>query len=576
VSPPPTQLDGIADSVTTGQPNSPPVPPGFTFVNQHEDVQSVLDRRIHNESHRHEIRSHVMRGVRQHEHTLGKRRPTGRRPPARTRSTEGSLVGTRRSSLRDSPASLSRQGSNSTDGLSQPASDALVKTRLHPTPSLPPPLYVSPSAHFLDPFAATPGGNLRPADVDLLFKYSISTFLPMSFPVERAKTEREARVSMLLNVKVNSYAAYLGFLATVAAHRAVLYGHHRDLSPSARPSAESISDPLYRNVLQCAINATRQKQDKRELDGEYLEACFGLIGAETIVGDFQKARSLLLYVSQRVLHSVDIPIEARAWVPMVDMKTALGTLSMPIIKVLPWMKVPVPPEVMRRIRPPSNCQLSMLGRSFANVTHISPRLRQLLADAVIVCQFCEFNASNDAGLEGHEHIMYRCKTHELEHELLCYVHDAFPQADNKSSLVVVPPLEQVVRLALMGMLSDIASVVHPGTGLGRATTTHQMKALATYGTRLNPDMDRAELKILVWVLFAFASRAREQPEAPELEHLLIQACTWLGLTSWNSMEMLLLGCLYIPSVQGRFSQNIWARSEQGSFRGRIGYPMVMR
>ncbi|KAI9870671.1 MAG: hypothetical protein M1823_008671, partial [Watsoniomyces obsoletus] len=134
---------------------------------------------------------------------------------------------------------------------------------------------------------------------------------------------------------------------------------------------------------------------------------------------------------------------------MVDMKTALGTLSMPIIKVLPWTKSPVPPEVLGRIRPPSNCHLSMLGRSFANVTPISPRLRQLLADAVIVCQFCEFNASNHAGLEGHEHIMYRCKTHELEHELLCYVHDTFPQADDKSGLVVVPPLEQVVRLAVV-------------------------------------------------------------------------------------------------------------------------------
>ena len=64
--------------------------------------------------------------------------------------------------------------------------------------------------------------------------------------------------------------------------------------------------------------------------------------------------------------------------------------------------------------------------------------------------------------------------------------------------------------------------------------------------------------------------------APELERLLVQACTWLALTSWSSVEMLLLGCLYMPSVQGRLWQSIWARSEHGASRGRIGYPMVMR
>ena len=488
-----------------------------------------------------------MRGVRQHEQSLGKRRPTGR-PLPRTRSSEGA------SDI------ISRGEFRSRERTPQSHSAALSRVRSQPTPPPSSQLCPSPKIEFLDPFATMPAGRLSHATIDSVIQYSISHFMPLSFPTENTAAERESRFALLLYVKEHSPAAFLGFMTTVAAHRAVLYRKHEDLSPSDRVHSDLIRDNEYRMVLQEAVRATREMQKKGEMDGEFLEACFGLISAQTIVGDFNQSLPLLQFVNQ-ALQTVKIPIGAEAWLPLVDIKTAMGLLSRPI-KQLPWTKAPVPADVLLRIRPPETSVYCRLGVAFTEATHITRQLRKLLADGVVICQFSNFNCSNQDGLATYEHVMYRCKTHELEFDILSYVYDVFPCSGAEPPTIIVPALEQIIRMAILGILSTIAAAVHPAVGLGRALTYHQKNAFHGYGARLKPDMDRAELKILVWALFVYSAGARDQVEEPEFEYFLSQACIWLGLRTWEEVEeAVLYKCLYVPGVQGRVWREVWQRAE---------------
>ena len=355
-------------------------------------------------------------------------------------------------------------------------------------------------------------------------------------------------------------AGFLALIATNAAHRAILRGQHEDLSPSKRSHAELIQDADYRTMLKHAYWATGIKNDKAELDDEFLEACFGLICAQTMVGDFNQSRALQHYV-QQVLPNTKVPKESQAWLPLVDMSSAMGLLSRPTI-ALPWPRLPVPDEVIQRIRPASSSSCSRLGVAFSDAVHITPQLRRLLADAVLICYFAGSNVSRPGRLAAHEHVMYRCKSYELHQDVLGYVYDIFWQSENDGDALLVPALEQVVRLAILGMISALVTVVQPATGLGRALTSHQKNALDLYGSRLDPDMDRAELRILIWALFVYAACAYGQVEGPKVEHILAQACTWLGIRDWEAVEGVLLECLYVPSMQGIAWRSVWLRAER--------------
>lgn len=75
-------------------------------------------------------------------------------------------------------------------------------------------------------------------------------------------------------------------------------------------------------------------------------------------------------------------------------------------------------------------------------------------------------------------------------------------------------------------------------------------------------MDRAELRILIWALFVYAACAYEQVEGPKFEHMLAQACTWLGIRDWEAAEGVLLECLYVPSMQRIAWRGVWLRAER--------------
>jgi hypothetical protein len=396
----------------------------------------------------------------------------------------------------------------------------------------------------------------------------------MSFPVEKQATERESRLIMMELLKFHSPAAYMGFLATLAAHRAVLNRSHDLVVSRSQLRNQVIYDADYRDALRGAENYAGYKQAKCEIDGEFLEVCFAIISAQSVMANLSEARRWLQLIHE-LLKNTPVPLSAYAWMPLVDVKVATGLLSKPV-KQLPWERAPVPNEVLYRISPRLSASFSRLGTAFANVLFISPQLRHLLANAVIVCQFCEFNASDSQGLATHEHIMYRCKTHELEYDILTYVYSVFPRAEEDPALVDVPPLEQLIRLAVLGLMSSIAAVVHPGTGIGRGVTSHQMKALDNYCTYLGPDMDKAEMRVILWVLFIYAAGARDQPEAPHFEYFIAQTATWLGLKRWEDAEKVILEGLYVPRVLGTKYSHIWERASREAMRRGLTQTMAIR
>jgi hypothetical protein len=246
------------------------------------------------------------------------------------------------------------------------------------------------------------------------------------------------------------------------------------------------------------------------------------------------------------------------------------------VKELPWEKAPVPDEVLFRISPLPSSPFSRLGAAFASVGFISPQLRQLLANAVIVCQFCQFNASDSQGLATHEHIMYRCKTHELEYDILTYIYSIFPCSEEDCAFIGIPVLEQLIRLAVLGLMSSIAAVVHPGTGIGRALTGHQLKALDNYSAYLRPEMDRSEMRVVLWVLFVYAVGARDQPEAPHFEYLIAQTAAWLGVKIWEDAEKVVLEGLYVPHVQCTVWYYAWQRALREGLRRGLTQTMAVR
>lgn len=133
----------------------------------------MADRKIHNEAQRHEIRSHVMRGVRQQEHAQGKKRPTGR-GLSRTKSSEKLLSVTRRSSSTSdyarSPVTPIREDAQVPDSFSfGPMQNVLVKTKSESnvSPTTPTDLRYQP----FEPLGSTPAGGLSVDSIDALLHY---------------------------------------------------------------------------------------------------------------------------------------------------------------------------------------------------------------------------------------------------------------------------------------------------------------------------------------------------------------------------------------------------------------------
>lgn len=388
----------------------------------------------------------------------------------------------------------------------------------------------------------------------------------MTFSVEVKHTrDRLARQGMVLQSQITSPATFLGFMATIAAHRAIYHGRHRDLAPSDANHDDLITDPDYKVVKHEAIVAVRKIVETRQsLNPNLVDACFGLISTATVVGNFDEARMHLKGIAQ-VLSLVGNPQESTLWVPISNVKVSVGLLSRPLLQ-LPWPREPVPPEVLQRISPAPGTAMARMGSDFRTLG-LSQEILALLATSRDICNLCELNALDPRGLSSLENAIVRQKATEAEFDFLEYVYQtpAFdPPAPNNDP--VVPALEQVMRLAALGFLSFAPHTILPASGLGRALTQHQKRAMKawlqtqeTADDGQPPPCGIPELKAIIWAAFVGTQCALRQPEEAFFTALIPRYTRDLGLSTWLEVEHAVAGFLYIPTLQAPVWKGVWAK-----------------
>ncbi len=354
-------------------------------------------------------------------------------------------------------------------------------------------------------------------------------------------------------------------MATVSAHRAILYGMHQDLAPSDANHDELITDPDYKKVKHEAIVAVRRMVEKREtLTQHAVDACFGLVATATVVGNFQEAKMHLKGIAQ-VVPSLGNTPESMIWLPLANVKVSVGLLAKPVMD-LPWSREPIPQEMLQRISPEPDSDMTRLGSNFKALEELSQELRALLGALEDICNFCELGAAIPEGLSSLENTTLRQKALEIEFDLLAYPHkvpDFASGGDSTGKLPVPPALERVVRLAALGLLSRVPHVVMPSSGLGRALTCYQKDALAAWLGLLGKGAatgGACQLKVVVWALFMFAHGSQRHPEEGYFVNLLGRFTRELGLRSWADVEGVMFGFLYVPKIQSPIWQSIWDKA----------------
>ncbi|RMZ88299.1 hypothetical protein DV736_g4481, partial [Chaetothyriales sp. CBS 134916] len=532
---------------------------------KHKDLRSVRDRRIQDPDHRHEIRSHVMRNVRQHESSQGVKRPTGR---GRTRRM-------------NREHKLSRPTNADSDAAVEAVQQTLCQLKVWPgtlgrtkkqacfemVEAYALPLYASPVAsHGLDRFCNTSQNPLSETAMGALLDYACTHFIPMTFPVENRNANQQLTCRLVvLRALEASPASFFAFLATIACHRAIVHQRHAELGEDGPlRKCDRIRDSDFILAHRRSIAETNAKvATDGMVDAEYIEACFGIISTCTLVGDFDVARQYLNSI-QDVMHHIEVPADAAAWLPMTDIKVAVGLLSRPQVP-LPWPRLPIDSASIHRMLPPPSKPLSRTGSAFSGVPGLSSELQVLLRDAAVICLMCDFNARDLEGLTDQEHVLFRSKSMELEHDLLKYVFDIFPASaeltDGLEPAVDVPPTENVVRLAILGLMSIVSVHVLPGSGLGRALTQHQMRVIKRWFAssfdwqqqrktqdKTGNSSDTATLHAIMWALFVFAQCAKEQTEEVAFRQMLAEVLMKLQLFSWDDIELTLFTLLYVPTV----------------------------
>lgn len=387
--------------------------------------------------------------------------------------------------------------------------------------------------------------------------------LPKTFSVEfKRPKERLARQGMVLQSKMNNPATYLGFMATVAAHRAVLYGRHGDLRPSNRDHDELITDPDYKRVKHEAIVAVRTLIQKSKAPSQYMvDACFGLISIATVVGNFEEAQMHLRGIAQ-IMDLVGGSDESLMWLPVANVKVSVGLLQRPILAI-PWKRRAIPQEVLERISLPAESAFARIGSAFRHLKPLSTSLQALLETSRDICNLVQYSSANPKGLSAPENTMLHHKAIELEHDLVSYPYDTpdfFVHGHDEPS---VPPLERVIRMAALGFMSFAPHTIMPSTGLGRAMTCHQKDAVESW---LRADKARrettAESRAVTWALFAFTQCALAQPEEGFFLNLIVQMTEDLRSMSWLDMEQLLAGYLYVPHLQATTWAETWNKAQK--------------
>jgi hypothetical protein len=373
----------------------------------------------------------------------------------------------------------------------------------------------------------------------------------MTFAIEtNSYTERIARQGVVLRQKATSPAVFLGFMATVAAHRSIFRGNHEDLAPSDTNHDDLISDPEYKQVKHHTIVAVRKMVDDLSCVDQYLiDACFGLVSIAAVVGNFQEAKVHLQGIAQMMLIA-DISEESVAWLPIANAKLATAMLSRPLLPI-PWERQPIPQEISQMVLPQPESEQSRLGTGFTKVAGLSDRLKGLIYDHRDICYICEFNVKHPGSLSAVGNATLNQKATELEHDLMAYPYETTIFERDHDNEPLVPALEGVVRLATLGLLSRTPHSIMPSCGAGRAITHHQKRAFQKWLKQKHSDSGRPELQVVLWALFIFIQCAEHQPEADFFTDQMAQLIRELWLIKWQEVEATIYGFLYIPGLQAK-------------------------
>ncbi|KIY00547.1 uncharacterized protein Z520_03210 [Fonsecaea multimorphosa CBS 102226] len=497
-----------------------------------------------------------MQRVRQEELAQGKKRSTGRH-----RSNDGSKQKPRSESAHSEP-SLSNESveNNASSPIIVAGSDTFRPTS-SPLPS--PRLSITPAAQAFDPFDTLPTNNLPHHTSESLLQYCFDVMLPLTFCVETKQThDKLARQQMVMNSKMSNPATFLGFMATTAAHRAVFYGRHEDLAPSDANHDDLILDPDYIRVKNEAMVAVRRTFDQRaDVDYQMLEACFGLIATATVVGNFAEAR-IHLKILERITSQLNLSEETMMWLPLSNVKVSVGLLVRPVLPLL-FTREPLPAEVLSRAGQHLPSHMTRLGQDFMELERMSQPLKLLLTTFGDICRLCEMHNAPPRSPSPAENLSLRKKATELEFDLLAYPYemDIFRRNSNTNE-PEIPALEGVIRLAGLGMLSIAPHTILASTGLGRALTHHQKAAFEKWllQEKGSGNGNAQETKAVCWALFVFVQNALKQPEQRFFTDslALVAREAGLGLVTWEEVEQVIFGLLYIPWLQSSIWKGIWA------------------
>lgn len=391
----------------------------------------------------------------------------------------------------------------------------------------------------------------------------------MTFPVERSEEEQNLRWNQIVKYKTQNPALFYGIMTTVAAHRAIHDEDIKDFTPSGQDNNDSIVDVGHIVMRAEAFRHTNsQLAQMKQIDIDCIEAIFSLISAASIVGNFQEVQFHLRSIRKILQIEIDhtqLQGGDSHWISMIDIKASIAMMTKPCLG-LPWSSQPVPTELLEKVVPHGNLPLRKVGSSFWLIPCLSVFILERLKEAIFLCWFHQFSHECHQGLHSNEcehlnaidHEIFRHKTLELEYDLIAHPFDtSSPQGHQFLPEQVVLPLERMVRLAALAMMSSTVTQVPPATGVGRALTGHQVRATQSYFSS-NPDMTDIEARLVLWIMFQYTQGAHGQPEEAWFRGIIANINNRdLHFDSWQQIEEVAYIFLWMPAQQEADWRRIW-------------------
>ncbi|KAJ5273969.1 hypothetical protein N7478_009094 [Penicillium angulare] len=544
--------------------------PSFTFIDHDDDL---ISKRIKDVNARKAIRSHVMRDVRRRERLAGTKRTSKRenretRVTARTENdetgdqTERTMVLRAPSPSPGSSASIKASGTS----LITPESERGRPPRWMAGSPLPyQPSRSLPMAWFCDPFCTLPGSNEIPAIVA-----GKMVFVPITFPSD-LKDSKIPEVELMVRSSFSDPGSFFGLMSMCAAHRAVLGVQRPGASTTPNDRDRVINDIDYYVMKEKAIHEMNIKvrDPSLALRNEAFDTIVNLLTGSLIAGLFDEARVHLTGLKRMVelrggitdksisSSSVLVAIVAS------DVKAGSGLLAKPVFP-LTWDAQPVPMEIHRRIRPPTQSPVRRLGSGFWANALLSHQLLIILNVVRDIIFYSITVRVTPMLVHENDHGFFRVLTCETEHQLLSYIYDNYSDSQDPSKADLdIHPIESVTRVASICFLNHFLIVSPPSSGLGRALTKHLKKAVDRYSLTSLLELPKENAGLFAWSLFIGAQGSLGHPERSWFVERLGRVAMLYEWQSWEQVSRILTDYFFVAAVQGSSWPAIWDEAVAG-------------